>query len=132
MSYLGQRRNVLIAGRIVPGVIVGEPTTSTIQVPSKDPTRAGQMANIPVVRADVITLRETNPANGPVRTYLTITPENLRFTTPRFEGAVGLDFDEKGERISLQELVHLTEDSMAAFQLERLATRQEPEFVLEA
>ena len=135
-SLIGQMRNVLIAGRVVPGVVVGESIESTVQVASRDPQRAGQMVNIPVVRADIITLRETNPALGEVREYLTITPENLRFTTPRFQAIVGLDATEGGEKLSVKDLIGLTEKSMADFQLARLASRAlaaaEPELALDA
>lgn len=130
MAKIGEWRDVSIGGRLVPGVVVGETAQSTVQVPSKDPARNGALVNIPVQRADIITLRETNPALGPVRKYLTMTSENLRFTFPRFDAVVGLDATEDGDKISLRELVALTAASTAEFQAERLAAQAEPEIAL--
>lgn len=127
MSYIGQKRTILIQGRPTHGTITSEPVAETIQVPSKDPARKGQMVNIPVLRAEMISLRETNPANGPVTTYLTPSIENLRFTLPRFNTVVGLDVTEDGEKIDLQKLTELTAESMAAFQARRAAAQADTE-----
>lgn len=129
-SIIGQMRNVLIGGRTVPGVVVSEATESRVEVASKDPARKGQTVSLPVLRADIITLRSTNPELGEVTEYLTITPENLRFTTPRFTSVPGLDASKDGEKLSIPELVALTEKSMADFQLARLAAQAEPEVAL--
>lgn len=126
-SYIGQKRTILIKGRKVPGTITGEPVAETVQVPSKDPARKGELINIPVLRAEMISLRETNPANGPVETYLTPSIENLRFTLPRFGNVVGLDVTADGEKIDLQALSDLAADSMAAFQLRREEARADTE-----
>lgn len=130
MSYIGQTRTIVFNGRTVPGVITGEPISDTVQVPSKDPARKGALINIPVMRAEMISLRETNPARGEVETYLTLTVENLRFTLPRFSKVVGLDVTADGELLDLQALTDLTAASMAEYQLRRSAATAEPEIDL--
>lgn len=130
MSIIGQKRLFTIGGRVVPGTVVGEPRAETIQVPSKDPARNGALVTLRIERADVITLRTTNPANGPVREYLALSPENLRFGVPRFTNVVGLDVTEDGEVIDLQMLSELTAQSIADYQSARLAAQAEPEVAL--
>lgn len=130
-QYIGQKRTIMIQGRKIAGLIMGEPVPETIQVPSKDPARKGELINIPVLRAEMISLRETNPANGPVETYLTPSIENLRFTLPRFGNVVGLDVTADGEKIDLQTLADLAADSMAAFQARRQAAQADPEVELD-
>lgn len=114
---------VMIAGNKFPGIIVSGADQSTVALASG--RRVFQS------RADVISLRTTNPANGDVTSYLTISNENLRFCPPRFGLPYeGLDADEHGEVIPLPKLTDLVADSIATFQKARLAARQEPEVIL--
>src|SRR4051812_30835151 len=79
------KRFVMIAGRAIPGIQISASEDAPVTLPSGKTIRA--------TFADVLTLRETNPANGPVTTYLTVTRENLRFTALRFTNVADLDFD---------------------------------------
>ena len=121
MDIIGQLRVFLIGGRKIPGVIVGDAHSDVVEYPSKDPARNGQLVHRRVQRAEAITLRETNPANGPVRTYLTKTDEDLAYTFLRTDKVVGLDVHEDGTPIDFYELQELTAESMANYQLQRLA-----------
>jgi hypothetical protein len=70
---------------------------------------------------NIISFRGTNPANGPVNFYLKMTPEQLPFLTMRFDEVVGLDVDEKGQRLSLQTLEQRRGADIAAQQERNLA-----------
>ena len=94
MSIL-TKRWLSIGGRAVPGIQISPAETRQVQ------TRAGK--TIPVQFAEVLSLRETNPANGPVVQYLRVTPENLGFTTLRFNEVEGLDV-ENGSHLSIEVL----------------------------
>jgi hypothetical protein len=124
MHRIGDRVTVLIAGNQFPGIIVSE-------VEHLDVTLADGRT-IPQDRADVISLRTTNPEKGEVRSYHTLSNENLRFTPPRFgKAVVGLDSTEGGEKISLAALAQIVADSISDFQKARIAARQaEPEVAL--
>jgi hypothetical protein len=106
-----------VAGQKFPGVIVSEPVATTAS------TATGR--SIPTFRADVITLRTTNPANGPVRSYLRKTNEDLGFWFPRTRPVVGLDATEHGEVIDLEALSDKVLESTLAFQAARIAAQAE-------
>lgn len=123
---IGKRIMAAIGGRAWPGVITGTPFPGVAEFPSRDPQRAGQMVRRPTTYAEVITQRETNPANGPVRSYLVKSIEDLKWIGPRdanHEAVVGLDFDEDGTQISLTELDALVFESTLAFQAARTAAQ---------
>jgi hypothetical protein len=84
------------AGVEIPAVQVGPDTHTTVEL------RDGR--KIPAVFANMISLRGTNPDNGPVVEYLTLTPENKRFVTMRFTNVIGLDVDENGALLTVEEL----------------------------
>lgn len=108
------KRFVLIAGRAVPGIQISEPQDQMVTLPSGKQIRA--------TFADVLTLRETNPANGPITEYLTVTRENLRFTALRFSGVANLDFDpETGALLTIEELETRRMADIAARQLFNMA-----------
>lgn len=126
MSAIGQRKTILIGGRKVPGVIVGEPFQTTVEVVSRDPARAGALVRIPVTLAPTVSLRETNPALGPVRRYYAKTDENQRFSFDRTEvisgeKGEGLDYDAHGDVIPTATLVEWAMESMLEYQQARLA-----------
>ena len=101
-----EKRNLLFAGRSIPAVQAGPDEHTTVTLSS------GKI--IPATFADMISLRETNPANGPVTTYLTLTRENKRFMTLRFDHVVGLDVAEDGTMLTLEDLERQrTEDILA-------------------
>lgn len=91
-----------------PGIIVSKPETTMVEL--ADGRRR------PSTFAWVISLRETNPANGPVRKYLDLSLENMRFSPLRDEAVVGLDYDEAGLPISIATLKSLHAKALAAFQ----------------
>lgn len=70
-----------------------------------------------IERVNILSLRQTNPANGEVRTYLTETNEALRFAPLRMGNVVGLDVTEDGEVLSLAKLSDMHADSIAEFSL---------------
>lgn len=109
-------RNVHIAGRAVPGIQIGEAESVMVELPSGK--------RIPSQFADILTLRETNP-DGPNagQKYLTVTRENLRFTTLRFEPVVGLDYDENGVKLTIQMLEERRAADIAARQQANLAAK---------
>lgn len=110
------KRNVLIAGRPIPGIQISAPQNEVVT------TSSGKRIN--ATFADVMTLRETNPANGPVNKYLTVTRENLRFTTLRNTVVPGLDIhEETGQPLSIEELESRREADIAAHQMALLARR---------
>lgn len=91
------KRFVMIVGRAIPGIQLSPAESQEVTLPSG--------RTIMAQFADVLTLRETNPANGPVTTYLTVTRENLRFTALRFSNVANLDFDpETGALLTIEEL----------------------------
>jgi len=79
--------------------------------------------------AQCISLRTTNPLDREgnpqtVRTYLTETPENIRFTPLRFGAAVvGLDVDEHGGTLGYEVLSARMKDDIKAQQAARAATQ---------
>jgi hypothetical protein len=110
---VGEKRTVIITdprtgeSRKWPGIIWGEvQQLSHTTLDGRDTT---------IERANVLSLRSTNPANGEVRQYLTETNEALRFTPVRYGSVVGLDVDENGETISLAKLSDMHADSIADF-----------------
>lgn len=119
------KRVLHIAGRDIPGLQVSPAETEVIT------TQFGK--RIPVQMADVISLRETNPALGPVVTYLTMTRENLRFSTLRKpdDYVVGLDVSEDGTLLSLDELEEKRAEDIKARQVARLAAQSAPIVSLE-
>jgi len=123
MSNIGLKGYISTPFLAIPGVVVSEP----VQVVAK--TQSGR--EFPAFRADVISLRETNPANGPVRRYLRKTNEDLGFYFPREETIVGLDATEDGEKLSVGALGHLAMQDTMAFQASRLAARADAEVVID-
>ena len=120
MFTIGDKVNLAIAGRRVPGVIVAEPYPAVSEYISKDPARAGQTVTRPTTRALVVSLRETNPdGENPGKTYLTQTDENLNFAGIRHTPVIGLDADLDGVKISVGELADMAFESLLAFQAER-------------
>lgn len=111
-----EKRNVIIAGRAVPGLVISQPSTEIVELPSGK--------RIPSTFADVMTLRETNP-DGPNagQQYLTVTRENLRFTTLRFNHVIGLDVTEDGTLIQLAELEERRTADIIARQNANLAAK---------
>lgn len=110
------KRFVHIAGRAIPGLQVSQAETVMVE------TSRGK--RIPSQFADILTLRETNPALGPVETYLTVTHENLRFTTLRFDNVPGLDYDpETGALLTIEELEQRRAADIAARQQANLAAK---------
>lgn len=122
-SRIMEKGKLALGGISVPGVIVSEPVAAV--------ATSSTGRNIPTYRADVITLRETNPANGPVRTYPRKTNEDLGFWFPRSRHIVGLDVSADGTLIDLDELSDLTMEATLAFQAQRLAAQAEPEVALD-
>jgi hypothetical protein len=111
---IGTWVNIHIAGRKVPGIVTSKPETIVVE------TRQGK--RIPNRFADVLTLRETNPANGPVVTYLRTTPENLSFATLRSTRVAGLDYDpETGAVLTMEELEDRRSNGIMARQAANLA-----------
>jgi hypothetical protein len=123
MSRIMEKGNIALAGRKVPGVIVSEPVAVTVE------TARGKV--IPTFRADVISLRETNPENGPVRRYHRKTNEDLGFFFPRDRAVIGLDVTSDGEVLGLDALSDLAMESTLAFQTARLDAQAEPEVALD-
>lgn len=114
------KRFVHIAGRRVPGIQMSEAEQVQVTLPN------GKV--IPAQFADILTLRETNPldANGnPQETtqYLTMTRENLRFCTLRFDTVLGLDVNEVGAPLSIEVLENRRAEDIAARQLARAAAQ---------
>lgn len=105
---------IRIAGRIT-----SDPVSSVDEVPStKFP---GTMKRFPALRAQVISLRETNPANGPVTTYIRQSIENVgAFAVNRNSVIEGLDIDADGVPLSLSDLG----DKVLSAIEERLSIRQ--------
>lgn len=118
-SRIGEWTKLALFGQAMPGVIVSEPVRHVAT------TATGK--NIPTYRAEVITLRETNPANGPVRKVYRKTDEDLGFAYPRTKPVIGLDVDENGVVIDLDTLSDLAMADTLAFQSERIAAQAEPE-----
>ena len=114
---VGTRRFIHIGGRQIPGIQLTEAVQQPVLLPSGR-TILGMFA-------EVLSLRETNPVNPetglpqPTTTYLTTSIENLRFSTLRFEPVVGLDYDEDGNALSMQQL----EERRAADIMARQAVR---------
>lgn len=98
-----------------PGIVVGKEEHGRVQLAN------GSWR--PTVTANVLTLRTTNPANGPVIEYLTVTPENMRFTTMRFTDVIGLDVDEHGARLTLEVLEARRAENIRERQQARLAAQ---------
>lgn len=85
-----------IGTRAIPGIVTGPAIAAPVV------TAAGR--TITAFFVPVISLRETNPALGPVTTYLTLTRENERFLVERFDNVVGLDVSEDGTMLTLRDL----------------------------
>lgn len=120
MSRIMEKGWIALAGRQVPGVIVSEP------VPTVAESRTGRL--IPTFRADVISLRETNPEGAnPGQTYYRKTNEDLGFFFPRDKVVKGLDADEHGVKLDRDDLSLLAMQSTLAFQQARLDAQAEPE-----
>lgn len=111
------KRNVLIAGRSVPGLQTSPAETTMVET--------AQGKRIPSQFADIVTLRETNPDGpNPGQVYLTVTRENLRFTTLRFENVAGLDYDpETGALLTIEDLEQRRAADIAARQTANLAAK---------
>jgi hypothetical protein len=109
------KRNISIAGRSVPALQIGAAETQMVELSS------GKV--IPAQFADLLSLRETNPANGEVTEYLTVTHENLRFTTLRFSNVIGLDVDADGTFLTIEDLETRRAADIAARQIANLARK---------
>jgi hypothetical protein len=113
-------------GIAFPGVALGEATSEEIEVVSR---QTGEKVTIKVTRFDVISLRTTNPANGPVTSYLVrhSEVENYGFrpiASPRFNTIPGLDADpETGEKYTLQMLSDLVSAARATFLAQQYEAR---------
>lgn len=129
MFGIGVRNFVNIRNRetgeriLMPGVIVSNPVTVM--------TDLADGRKRPSTFAWVITLRTTNPANGPVREYFDLSYENMKFSPLRDEPVVGLDFDEKGLPISIEQLKGLHARGLAAFQAQLSAAQAPVELALD-
>jgi hypothetical protein len=124
MSDIGTKRWENIAGREIPAIQISE--ARRVQV-----TPAGRVKPIPVMEADLLSLRTTNPLNPDgsakkpeeIETYLTVTTENLRFAPLRFTLVDGLDYDAAtGAYLSIEELEQRRGENIRARQAQRLAT----------
>ncbi len=116
MSGIGTRRNEHIGGRTIPAIQTSEAFEQDVVLANG--------RTIKGLFAEMLSLRETNPVapdGSPQETtkYLTSTLENLRFTTLRFEAVVGLDFDENGDALSIEQLEEQRGKDIAARQLLR-------------
>lgn len=137
MAYeIGQMVHVIVAGNPFPGRVLDGPQHETITIPAKPATdrfAAKPARTIEATWQNVVSLRTTNPANGEVTEFLTISRERTdepRFTAPRTKPVEGLDATEKGEVITLDEISEAAVLSMAAFQREKLAATAEAELAL--
>ncbi len=131
MFQIGSKVNIGIGGRRVPGVIVSTPYPAVSEYTSKDPAREGELVQRPTWRAQVVSLRETNP-DGPNagQIYLTSTDENLSFVASRSSSVVGLDGTADGEAITVAMAEDLAFDSLLAFQTARLAAQAPAELAI--
>lgn len=110
------KRFINIMGNEFPALQVSEAVQTTVELANGK--------KVPALIAEVISLRTTNPANGPVTSYLTSTPENLRFSPLRFNSVPGLDYDpETGEVLSLEALEQRRGEDIRARQLALAPTR---------
>lgn len=109
-----EKRTIYIAGRAIPGVQVSKAETENVDLPSGK--------TIPAQFADIVSLRETNPdGENPGQKYLTMTRENLRFATLRFDHVVGLDVSEDGTILTPADLEALRGEDIQARQVARLS-----------
>lgn len=121
MSFI--KRTIVIGGRKVPAIQIGEAVKTTVELPNG--------RSIPALIAELMSLRTTNPV-GPdgkpqeVTEYLTVTPENLRFCPLRFDTVVGLDVDEHGATLGLDVLNARMADNIADRQIARQAAQAAP------
>ena len=121
LSRIGEKGYLTAFAQKLPGIIVTEP------VPATYTTRDGR--ELPTWRANVITLRPTNPANGPVEFRVRQSNEDVggSFWFPRTKAIVGLDADEHGAVLDIEDL----SDAAMAFTLEqqaiRMAAQADPE-----
>lgn len=109
-----EKRTIVIGGRTIPAIVISEPVLGSVTL------RNGQVR--PTQTVQMLSLRETNPDNGPVETYLAQTPENLRFAPLRFTTVKGLDVDEHGAQLGIEVLMARLTDNIIARQLARAAT----------
>lgn len=127
------KRFIPIGAQAVPGLQISEAVTETITVPVKvngevvlDENGQPKTKNILAQFADIYSIRETNPANGPVQQYPTVSRENLRFTPLRFSTVVGLDIDEHGAALDLAVLEARRMDNIMSRQAARVAANIVP------
>lgn len=122
-------RNINLAGRAVPAIIVGDPVTEQVQLPDRTTVVDGVAIvtpgkKIPGQFADMISLRETNPDGpNPGQKYLVLSHENLRFCTLRTTPVVGLDVDDTGALLTIEELEARRQADIQARQIARLAAQ---------
>lgn len=128
VTLIGTRIDQKVGPRFVPGVIVSDEVFHDV---ATFPSRAtGQLVSRPVTKVKVITLRGTNPDNGPVTQYHVLTTEDTGFQFPRSEPVVGLDYDRNGDRLSINDLIELTKADMLANDERRRAAMTELEIAL--
>jgi hypothetical protein len=116
---VGTRRMVHLGAVSFPGIQISPAVLTTVE------TARG---SIRALFAEVMTLRTPNPngANKDGAPYLTVTPENLRFATLRFDSVPGLDFDpETGEAYTLEQLETIRAKQIVARQ-QQLASASAP------
>lgn len=102
-----------------PGVVVSQPS---LQQATSQNGRTFQ-----AMRVDVISMRETNPANGPVETYYRLSNEPESFLKDRDDAAVvGIDVDEDGHILGLKALKALVGNSITSLQERRRAFTADP------
>lgn len=110
------KRTIILGGREVPAIQISEAKLERVTLPN------GRV--IPAQIAELMSLRTTNPV-GPdgqpqeVKTYLTVTPENLRFCPLRFDTVEGLDVNEHGAPLGLDVLNRRMADNIAERQIAR-------------
>ena len=109
-----EKINMYIFGRKIPALIYGDIVNTSVTLASG--------RTIPAQLAPVLSLRETNPDGpNPGVQYRTITQENLKFVTHRFDSIVGLDVSEDGTVLQEEELEDLLGQDIMARQLARQA-----------
>ncbi len=123
----GQWVTVPMGGRDVPGQALGAPRDTKRTYTNQ----FGREVTVNAAVQRVVTLRGTNPDNGPVRTYKTIREENLDFVFERDEPVIGLDVTADGEVIPLKQNVADALADLKAHQAAKAAITVTPELDLD-
>lgn len=118
----GSKTTISLANGVrFPAIVVGEQEMTPKTIVNR---ATNAPVEIVVVRADVISLRETREGAK----YLALTNEVVQYgyrpiMEPRFNSIVGLDATEDGEKISLQSLVEKHSASYSEWQSAQFALR---------